>query len=66
MTPWLTAPEAAARLRCSVKSIYRAVDRGQLRAARIGGRRALRFLPEWVDAYAVASSTPVESERSAA
>jgi excisionase family DNA binding protein len=59
-TPWLTVEEAAHRLRVSRKTIYRAVAEGKLRAARIGGKRALRFLPEWVDAYAVATATVVE------
>ena len=62
-TPWLTVDEAAARLKVSEKTLYRAVSAGQLRAARISGRRSLRFLAEWVDAYAVATATPVEEPR---
>jgi excisionase family DNA binding protein len=57
MTPWLTVDGAAARLHVSKKTIYRAVAEGKLRAARIGGKRALRFLAEWVDAYAIAAAT---------
>ena len=59
LSPWLTVREAAARLRISTKTIYREVRAGRLRAARIGGRRALRFLAEWVDNYAI-STTSVE------
>lgn len=57
-TDWLTVNEAAAHARCGKRSIYLAVEHGQLRAARLGGRRELRFLAEWVDAWLLASSTP--------
>jgi excisionase family DNA binding protein len=46
---WLKVQEAADRARCGPKTIYRAVRSGQLRAARIGGRRELRFLESWID-----------------
>lgn len=46
---WLKVREAADRARCGSKTIYRAVRSGQLRAARIGGRRELRFLESWID-----------------
>jgi excisionase family DNA binding protein len=59
-SPWLTAREAAARLRISLKTLYGECRAGRLRCARIGGRRNLRFLPEWCDAYLEASSTPVD------
>ena len=38
-------------------TIYRAVQRGQLRAARIGGRRELRFLASWIDSWLVGQET---------
>jgi len=57
---WLTVKQAAERVQCGEKVIYRAVKAGQLRAARIGGRRDLRFAPEWVDQWMVASSTPLD------
>jgi excisionase family DNA binding protein len=50
-SPWLTVAEAAQRARCGVKTVYREVRAGRLRAARIGGRRELRLRPEWVDAW---------------
>ena len=56
-TPWLTVPEAADRARCGIKTIYREVRATRLRAARVGGRRELRFLSEWVDAWLFATMT---------
>jgi len=56
-TPWLTVAEAAERARCGVKLIYREVKAGRLRAAKVGGRRELRILPEWIDAWLVAHTT---------
>ncbi|MCC7180458.1 MAG: helix-turn-helix domain-containing protein [Acidobacteria bacterium] len=50
-SPWLTAREAAARARCGVKLIYQACATGQLRAARIGGRRLLVLRQEWIDEF---------------
>jgi excisionase family DNA binding protein len=50
-SPWFTVAEAAQRARCGVKTVYREVQAGRLRAARIGGRRELRLRPEWVDAW---------------
>ena len=43
-SPWLTVSEAAQHANCGRKSIYSAVASGRLRAARLGGRRELRFL----------------------
>jgi hypothetical protein len=63
LTPWLTAQEAAERARVSLKVIYRAVRQDAtvpLRVARVGGRRDLRFLPEWVDDWLMRTATPVE------
>jgi excisionase family DNA binding protein len=48
---WLKVREAADRARCGPKTIYRAVRSGRLRAARIGGRRELRFLDSWIDLW---------------
>ena len=60
---WLTALEAAERARVGLKTIYREVRGGRLRAAKVGGRRELRFLAAWVDEWLLASSTPVEIAR---
>jgi excisionase family DNA binding protein len=58
---WLTAEEIAAYAGgLSVRTIYAAVRDRQLRAARVGGRRALRFRQEWADEWLTATATPVE------
>jgi len=59
-TPWMTVFEAAQRARCGPKVIYREVQSGRLRAARVGGRRELRLRAEWVDEWLTATtpSTP--------
>ena len=62
-SPWLTVKEAAGRARVGVKVIYHEVQAGRLRAARIGGRRDLRLLAAWVDAWLEATATPVEVRR---
>ena len=56
-TPWLTVKEAAVRARCGSKLIYREVRADRLRAARVGGRRELRFLDSWIDEWLVRCST---------
>jgi excisionase family DNA binding protein len=60
---WLTVTEAAEHLRCSPKTIYRLVQQRRLRAAQIGGKRALRFRVEWLDEYAYSVATVVEIGR---
>jgi excisionase family DNA binding protein len=62
-SPWLTVKEAAERARCGAGLIYRSIRSGQLRAARIGGRRDLRILAEWVDAWLIEAAKPVEIRR---
>lgn len=56
-SPWLTVEEAAQRARCGIKLIYREVRAGRLQAARVGGRRELRLLGEWVDEWLVHHTT---------
>lgn len=60
---WLTAIEAASRARVGLKTIYRECAAGRLRHAKVGGRRELRLLAEWVDAWLIATSTPIEVRR---
>ena len=48
-SPWLTVKEAATRARCGVKLIYREVKAERLQAAKVGGRKELRFRAEWID-----------------
>lgn len=57
---WLDVTEAAAHAKCGKRSIYSAVSRRRLRAARLGGRRELRFLPRWIDEWLLATCTPVD------
>jgi hypothetical protein len=62
-SPWKTAGGAAQHAHCGVKVIYREVAAGRLRAARIGGRRELRFRVEWVDERLERTAQPVEVRR---
>jgi excisionase family DNA binding protein len=57
---WLTVDQAAARAQVGPGMIYAAARNGKLRVARLGGRRCLRFRPEWVDAWCEQSSEPRE------
>jgi len=57
-TEWLDVQEAARHARCGKGSIYRAVRQGTLRAARLGGRRELRFLAGWIDGWLLSTTTP--------
>lgn len=50
-SPWMTAREAAHLARCGLKTIYREVRRGRLKAARIGGRREIRIRHGWLDEW---------------
>jgi excisionase family DNA binding protein len=62
-TPWRTVAQAAARAQTGERLIYREVQAGRLKCARVGGRRELRFRDEWIDAWLEASTTPLESSR---
>lgn len=46
---WLTVQDAADYASASTDTIYSAVERGELRHTKIGGRRAIRIRPEWID-----------------
>ena len=50
-SPWLRAAEASKYLRCGVRGIYRAVAKGELRAARLNGRRDLVMKRAWLDEF---------------
>lgn len=49
--PWLTVEQGAERAQLSKKTLYAEVRAGRLRAARVGGRRVLRFRAEWIDQW---------------
>ena len=51
MKKWLTVAEGAAYSGVSRDTIYTACERGELRHVRVGGRRAIRLRPEWVDEW---------------
>jgi excisionase family DNA binding protein len=57
---WLTAEEAATYARTGVKTIYREVRAGRLRAAKVGGRRELRLTREWIDEWLLKSTLPLQ------
>jgi excisionase family DNA binding protein len=63
VTPWRTVSQAAARAQTGDRMIYREVKAGRLKAARVGGRRELRFKDEWIDQWLEASTTPQEVSR---
>lgn len=51
MKRWLTVIEGAEYSGVSRDTIYTACEHRELRHARIGGRRAIRLKPEWIDAW---------------
>ena len=48
---WLTGREAADYANLSADTIYTACERGELRHARVSGRRTIRLRREWIDAW---------------
>jgi excisionase family DNA binding protein len=62
-TPWLTIDQCAHVVQCGRKLLYRAVKRGDLRAARIGARRDIRVHRDWLDEYLTRLSEPRELRR---
>ncbi len=48
---WLTVAQAGAYAGLSTDTIYTACERGELRHVRVGGRRAIRIRPDWIDAW---------------
>jgi len=63
VSPWCTVVEAAAYCKLSTKTIWRACRAGQLRHARVGGRREVRTQRAWCDDWLLASASPVEVKR---
>jgi excisionase family DNA binding protein len=51
MKVWLTVAEAAQYAGVSRDTIYTACERREVRQVRVGGRRAIRLKPEWIDAW---------------
>ena len=50
-SPWLRLREACRYTGCGRRSVLAAVRAGQLRAARVGGRRELHFRASWLDGW---------------
>jgi excisionase family DNA binding protein len=48
---WLTVPQASEYANLSADTIYTACEKGELRHVKVGGRKAIRIRPEWVDAW---------------
>lgn len=59
-TPWLTAAQAARVAQVGLKTIYREIRAGRLRAARIGQRRDIRIHRDWIGLWLEASVQVVE------
>jgi excisionase family DNA binding protein len=51
MKIWLNVADAAEHAGVCRDTIYTAVERGELRHVRIGGRRSIRVKPAWVDEW---------------
>lgn len=62
---WLNVAEAAEYSGVSRDTIYTACERGELRHARIAGRRAIRVKPEWIDAWLEQHARGAEAWRTA-
>ena len=65
MRTWLNVAEGAEYAGVSRDTIYTACERGELRHARIGGRRAIRMKPAWIDEWIEKHTRAPESSRSA-
>ena len=51
MKAWMTVAEGAEYAGVSRDTINTACERRELRHARVGGRRAIRMKPEWIDEW---------------
>ena len=48
---WLKVQDAASYAAVSPDTIYTACERGELRHAKIGGRRSIRIKSQWIDEW---------------
>ena len=48
---WLNVADAAQYASISQDTIYTAIERGEMKHVRIGGRRAIRLRVEWIDEW---------------
>ena len=65
MRIWLTVAEGAEYSGVSRDTIYTACERGELRHARIGGRRAIRLKPAWIDEWLERHARGAQESRTA-
>ena len=65
MKSWLTVAEAAEYSGVSRDTIYTACERREIRHARVGGRRAIRLKPEWIDAWLEQHTRGAQQSRTA-
>ena len=65
MKIWLTVAEGAESSGVSRDTIYTACERGELRHARIGGRRAIRMKPAWIDEWLERHARGAQERRTA-
>jgi excisionase family DNA binding protein len=64
MKIWLNVAEAAEYAGVSRDTIYTACERREIHHARVGGRRAIRLKPEWIDAWLERHARVPEGPRS--
>jgi excisionase family DNA binding protein len=64
MKTWLTVAESAEYAGVSRDTIYTACERGEMRHARIGGRRSIRVKAQWIDAWLERYARGAEHARS--
>ncbi len=58
---FLAPGEAAQRLRCSIVTVYRAINRGELKARRLGAHGSLRISEDAVERFMRPVRTPDET-----
>jgi excisionase family DNA binding protein len=66
MKTWLTVAEGAEYAGVSRDTIYTACERREIHHVRVGGRRAIRLKPAWIDEWLErhACSVPRSADRS--
>ena len=62
VSSWRTLDQEAERVQAHVQTLRRACRSGALKHVRLFNRRAIRLKSEWVDAWLLNSSTPIESD----
>ena len=63
MRTWFNVSEAAEYAGVSRDTIYTACEQGELRSARVSGRRAIRIRPAWIDAWLERHAPDVQDRR---